>query len=236
MAFDRIYAERPKTSGATPPLFRPLPPAQGIFEWAIPTQRLPGITTPLPPSAHQDARTHEASLAIGHVHFEFVPDAQMTPAEARAKGRAETGFHLSYTTPALHEQGGHIDAFQPPPDLVVRVQTRYPPGWNPDGRSGYGRGTTREDVAAGDSSLRFHEGRHGADYLRFAREHPAPQFAGRVGMTIPEFRAAVAAYERAIDAYIHALEDYSLRSTDCVGTTIDDFNRKRGDRRVRCAR
>ncbi|MGH7635900.1 MAG: hypothetical protein ACRENC_19390, partial [Gemmatimonadaceae bacterium] len=52
----------------------------------------------------------------------------------------------------------------PTPSLTV--QTHYPRSVNPDGKSAYGRGTTPDDVAAKNTSLRFHEGQHGAAALR----------------------------------------------------------------------
>jgi hypothetical protein len=205
-----------------------------IFEWAIPAQRVAGITTPLPLTAHADARTHVATLGVGRVRFEFVPDVQMSARESRRLRRAETSLHFAFGGVTFRHQAGHITSFTPPQEPVLRVQTRYPRGWSPQDRSGYGRGTTREDVAAGETSLGFHESQHGADYLRFLREHPAPEFEGRIGMTIAEFRVAINAYKNAFRAYQAALEDYSLQSTDCVGTTIDDFDGVRGHRQVRC--
>jgi hypothetical protein len=205
-----------------------------IFEWAFPLKRFAGITTPLPPNAHADPRTHVAGFGIGGVRFEFRPDVQMSARESRTRKRAETSLHLTLPGVRYEHQGDRIASFSPPQELVLRVQTRYPQGWRPQDRSGYGRGTTREDVAAGDISLGFHESQHGADYLRFAREHPAPAFEGRIGMTVAEFQAAINNYTTAFSTYQIELEDYTLQSTDCVGTTLDVFNGTRGTRHIRC--
>jgi hypothetical protein len=202
-----------------------------IFEWAIPTQQLPGITTPLPRSAQQDAATHVATLTVGDVRVEFAPDVVVGPAP-----RAVTHHHIAYRAPGFRYQGGQVTDFDAVPPIVIRVQTRYPRNLNPADRSGYGRGTTREDVASGNTTLRFHESQHGTDYLRSVREHPAPQFGGRVGMTVADFQAAITAYKNAIAAYSALLDADSLQHTDCVGTTIDDYNGQRGDRRVQCVR
>ena len=101
--------------------------------------------------------------------------------------------------------------------------------------SAYGRGTTPEDVAAGTTTLGFHEGSHARDYLRFVREHPYPQFTGTVGMSVGDFNAATADYVREVGQYAADLTAASLHGTDCVGTTIDQDNAHRGVRaRVQC--
>lgn len=199
-----------------------------IFEWAAPTQQLAGISTPLPPSATQDAATQVVTVPANNVQLEILPDA-----EVAAAPRAVTRQDISYRTPGFRHQGGHITQFDAVPPLRIRVQTRYPRNMQPDGRSGYGRGTTREDIAAGNTTLRFHEGQHGADYVRFVRTHPAPQFGGRVGMTVAEFNAAIATYRREVTAYSAALDADSLQRTDCVGRTIDE-NDGRHDDRAQC--
>ena len=99
----------------------------------------------------------------------------------------------------------------------------------------HGRGTTPEDIAAGTTTLGFHEGSHVRDYLRFLREHPYPQFTGAVGMSTRDFTAAMAGYDRKVGQYAADLTAESLRGTDCVGTTIDQHNARRGVRvRIQC--
>ena len=90
----------------------------------------------------------------------------------------------------------------------------------PTGPAGYGRGTTREDVRAGQTSLRFHESRHGQDFLDFLRTNPPPTFAGKAGMTVAEFEKAMDDYGKAVKAYHAQMTQYSIKKSDCVGRPI----------------
>ena len=127
----------------------------------------------------------------------------------------------------------------PPSRVLVNRSPRFrrpSTGLRPDVRPGYGRGTTPEDVAAGTTTLGFHEGSHARDFLRYLREHPFPQFAGSVDMSTQDFNAAIADYEREVDQYVADLVAASLHGTDCVGTTIDQHNAAQGGvgARVQC--
>jgi hypothetical protein len=60
--------------------------------------------------------------------------------------------------------------------ITVEIQSNYEVGRREDPRdpdtSGYGRGTTAADIAAGTTSLQFHEGQHGLDYMEGIRTRP----------------------------------------------------------------
>ncbi|WP_394840094.1 hypothetical protein LVJ94_24725 [Pendulispora rubella] len=206
-----------------------------VFEWAMPVQNFPGITTPLPPSAQQDPATKIASLREGQIRIEVLPDAVMTQQEvAKTKGAAVTEYKVVRGGIHFRHQNGHVATFSGPGDLVARIQTRYPPTMNRQGPSGYGRGTTAEDIAAGDTSVQFHEGRHGADYLRFFREHPAPQFTGRIGMTVQDFNAAIETYIQAVRTYSDDIKKDTSHRTHCVGVTIDQYHAAQGNPTIEC--
>ena len=115
-----------------------------------------------------------------------------------------------------------VKSWTGPSRPIVTIQTFYDAntgtrGSNP---SVYGRGTTQTDEFRGDTSLRFHEGRHGLDALQYLREHAPPAFSGRVGMTVAEFTDAIDEYKREILKYDYALSIYSIRETDCPGVSI----------------
>ena len=59
------------------------------------------------------------------------------------------------------------------------------------------RGTTEEDKAAGNTTLGFHEGQHGLDYIKYLKENPLPQFLGKVGMQAEDDKTAMSAYQSA---------------------------------------
>jgi RHS repeat-associated protein len=189
-----------------------------------PTKQFPGISTPLPADAKQDPRSHVVTLKVNGVRLEFAPDT-VDPSGTAGDTKHTSSFGgLKWTM-----KGGHVVKIAPVPTPSLTVQTHYPRSVNPDGKSAYGRGTTPDDVAAKNTSLRFHEGQHGAAALRFVREHPVPQFGGRVGMTDSEIKQAGADYNRAMDDYFDSADKYSRQQVDCVGTTIDQYNAKEGN-------
>jgi hypothetical protein len=98
------------------------------------------------------------------------------------------------------------------------IQTTYLPGVDKKGNSAYGRGTTAEDKKAGNTSLEFHESCHIEDLKKYLDSHPLPEFTGKEGMTVDEFKAEVAKYDEALKKYWEAAGQASEQSTDCVGT------------------
>jgi hypothetical protein len=112
----------------------------------------------------------------------------------------------------------------------VTIRTAYRPGVSAKDSSGYGRGTTPEDVAGGKVSPRstrlgFHEGSHGLAFLEFLAANPAPTFTGTVGMSATAYRAAGRAYHAAWTAYVDRLIAFSIRVVDCVGLTKEQFEK-----------
>jgi hypothetical protein len=194
-----------------------------IPEWAFPTQVVRGITTPLPTEAQVGARGR-ASLDLSGLRVIFLPDGRTT------RRRAQTSVQFNRYRISYRARNGRVVSFRGPGRREVRIQTSYPRGMRPSVQSGYGRGTTPEDVAAGETTLGFHEGQHGRDYLRFIRSHPYPRFTGQVGMTTRDFEASMADYNREVGRYAADIAVESTRGTDCVGTTIDQHNAQHGVR------
>lgn len=127
-------------------------------------------------------------------------------------------FDVPYTL----DSAGRIKTFTAPEQKVtVTIQTSYGVDVDPTGRSAYGRGTTPEDIAAGNTSLKFHEGQHGLDFVQYLRDNPFPRFGGRKGMKLEAFSAAVTEYLEAVEKYGEAMDEAVLQSGDCVGISID---------------
>ena len=99
----------------------------------------------------------------------------------------------------------------------LTIQTRYKPGVDPADPSGYGRGTTDVDKLFGDVSLGFHESRHREDLLGWFKTHPLPVYAGKVGMTVKEYKQAGVRFQSALDAYVADALAFSKARTDEVG-------------------
>ena len=95
---------------------------------------------------------------------------------------------------------------------------------SPSATSGYGRGTTKEDIANKATALRVHEGTHGEDFIEFARTHPLPVFMGKNGDTKAVFDKATTSFKAALSDWIKQLQAVK-KTTDCVGKTIDEFHK-----------
>lgn len=91
-------------------------------------------------------------------------------------------------------------------------------GVKPDSFSCYGRGTTPEDVRAGNVTLGFHESCHRNDFVAYLKAHPLPDPPKlTIGMTGSQFEEAVAAFQKAFSAYFKDMDEDSFKRTDEVG-------------------
>jgi hypothetical protein len=82
----------------------------------------------------------------------------------------------------------------------VTIQTRYGTG-TPDSDSAYGRGTTPDDIAAGNVTLGFHECCHRQDMLNYLKTIALPTHTGTPKMSVAQANAAVAKYTLDCKAY-----------------------------------
>jgi Domain of unknown function (DUF4157) len=178
----------------------------------------PAISTPLGKGA-KFAQDGSAELKAGSVTVVVLPD-QVSDTLSHEESSAETKFSLEGgDAPGCEFNGkGLITKIDPIPPIKVTIQTTYRTGASPDGQSAYGKGTTKEDVKAGNTSLKYHEGSHGTDYINYLKAHSLPTFKGTKGMTQVQFEKAQQDYIKAIDKYREAMDSYSEAHTDCVGT------------------
>jgi hypothetical protein len=148
-------------------------------------------------------------------------------------GSAKTNFQI----PALSSPGyavghdGKITKFKGKLTWKgkLTIQTHYGDHAHADQVSCYGRGTTEEDVRAGDVTLGFHESRHQVDFVAFLQSHPLPDPPPMVVGVTP------AAYEKVLHEFTKAYEEYpkqmnaeSFARTDEVGfpKSLADSQRK----------
>ena len=194
--------------------------------------RILAITTQLPPTARFDT-TGAASLTINGVSVRILPDT-------RGGTQNETSFRVvpsQLQTPGFSTLNGRVTAINGPLPAapMVEIFTNYASqgsgaaGDPLTATSAYGRGTTAGDSAAGTTSLRFHESRHGEDFLQFIASHPFPTYGGRVGMTVAQFNQAGGSFLAAFAAWSRNMGRASLCATDCVGSPdIDAFEHNVG--------
>lgn len=109
---------------------------------------------------------------------------------------------------------------------VMTIQTKYASSAKATDTSGYGRGTTDADIAAGNTTLGFHESCHREDYLTFLKNNPLPSFTGAVGMTTAQFALAKKKYSDEYDAFFVKMDAFTEKQTDEVGYKKSEFDAK----------
>jgi len=123
------------------------------------------------------------------------------------------------TLPSIEPIQGQISSRTKKITYKITIQTRYPKGSDPSEKQAYGRGTTDQDVKAGNTSVRFHEGQHGASALDYVESHPLPQLnpMGKKYTQDWTWRDAADEWKTAFDTYGEGFQDFHVQSTDCVG-------------------
>ena len=198
-----------------------------MWAWRTPHHMEPGITTPIP-DGQTAGRRGNVAFASNGVAVTIAPD-RMGVRGLRSAARTDINFQCGRVNYSFQRTGQRLITRVNIGRPTARIQTLYRRGSQPNSSSGYGRGTTPEDIAGGrvnprSTTLGFHEGMHGLSYLEFFERNPPPQFTGAVGMTKADFEAELARYLRACHDYFNNLKAFSTRNVDCVGTTIDQFN------------
>jgi hypothetical protein len=190
-----------------------------IHEWA--DQQISGMTVAVPLGQSADPLTGEINFRFNNYAITMRGDGSQTEDGATTHAEFAT-VNIPYE---FNPRTNLITAFTAPSAPSVTIWTDYGPNVTARSSSGYGRGTTSEDVRLGNTSLGYHERTHSRDFLRFMANTPPPAFTGTVGMTVAQFRLAVRAYTRAL---ARISRDSEL-ATDCVGTpNIVQYHRAHG--------
>jgi len=183
------------------------------------------FSTPLQAGSAVDPLSGNTMMIVNGVNITIQPDEHgatgVTGADTNANFELNPPHSPGYTT----DSNGLVTGFPGyTPTASVTIVTRYGPGAQPADTSGYGRGTTKEDVENKATSLRFHEGSHGEDFINYVRTHPVPAFMGKNGDKAADFEAAKTAYLAALSTWTKGLAAVK-KTTDCVGKTIDEFHK-----------
>jgi len=176
-----------------------------------------GISSPVPFGAGS-GRGGRRTASIGRINVTLLPDTATR--DRSMTNRAET--RIRFNRAAINwrtNAAGIVTSIIGPPTPQATIQTTFGPGVTATSTSGYGRGTTAADVAAGNTSLGFHEGRHGVDFLRYMQANPYPAFTGQVGMPVADVQTAAQAYLTARQTYSDDMNRISTENSDCVGNT-----------------
>lgn len=200
-------------------------------------KQVAGISSPVPFRAQVSA-AGAATHRIGPVNLTILPD--VTSADPAMQDRAETTIRFPPLASGTNladfvSQNGRITSFTFNQDLFsLTIQTTFGPGVSAASLSGYGRGTTAADQSVGATSLGFHEGQHGRNFITFLQDNPYPSFTGRVGQTTAVFSARVTQFSNAVNTYIARMNRVSELATDCPGASIDSFNAAKGTATTVC--
>jgi hypothetical protein len=188
-------------------------------------QRQPAtrITAPIPKGATVN-KQGQATFQINGVTVIAEPDRASNNEAMR--NRAETTFGLIEDQEATGQYDSRTNTVTSvtPPQIHATVVTTFGPGYDPTRSATYGRGTTKDDIKAGNRNLGFHESRHGADWFDYLRQNAAPVFGGKAGMSLDDFQKARDQFHTEINAYNLRAQDYTKRMTDCTGTLPKERN------------
>jgi hypothetical protein len=180
---------------------------------AATTQTVPGTSTPLPKDAVVDKKTKVATLQSGDFTVKVEPDRKANKGEnVRSDGAVTHGdinARVTYKT-----ENGKVTSVTIKKEL--HVQTAYGSKADPAADSAYGRGHIKTDKEAGNSSLRFHEGNHGQDYIDFVKTHPFPTIEIDKPITKQEFDTRVSEWKNQTEQYQKDMEAHSKEHTDDV--------------------
>jgi hypothetical protein len=195
------------------------------WAWRRPYQRIRGIATPVPERLRPEAGTGAIRFSVHGVAVTILPDEFDPAMRGRAETRSDWRWQApgcQYTAPSTGDEAGVVTAITPVAAPTVTIQTFYSRDVPADGLAGYGRGSTKEDVAGAavcpwSATVAFHEGQHGMDYFEFLREEQIPLFEGRVGMTVALFRTACEQFNGAWTKYQTRASEFSQARTDDVG-------------------
>lgn len=190
----------------------------------------PQRSTPVPATAVVDPRTDIATFSVNTVNVVVEPDQTLR------RGTAVTFHGNRYTvnrtgaltvaalrprvTPTYSGRGRSRRVTSVTLSYTLYIKTFYGTRASSADTSAYGRGTTAADVAAGNTTLGFHEGSHGQDYQDYIAQNPLPQFTIEVPATIRQYNAAMRAFNSEVNAYFSDMSTHSETHTDMVGTPM----------------
>ncbi len=166
--------------------------------------RLREITTPLQAENVELSGNQDVKLNVNGIEVTVKRDVNVK--DPRMWGKGSTATELSVApTPG-----------NGPPQVRAEILTSFGERADPEGNAGYGRGTTKGDKEAGNTSLGFHEGHHGLDALDFLQQRPLPQSNWRSGMSHADYQLELNRYQAELDKHEKTLADYTELKTDCA--------------------
>jgi|GEM_PF-2764143 len=185
-------------------------------------------STPVPATAVVDPVTQIATFTISSVNVVVEPD-QTLPRRAAASfhgqrytvnssGALTATYLVPRVVPVYTGTGRNRRISSVTLTFTLYIKTFFGTGASASDTSAYGRGTTAADIAAGNTSLGFHEGNHGQDAQDYIAQHALPQITLAVPASIAAYNAAMRVFNAEMRTYSASMSDYSHTNTDMVGT------------------
>ena len=201
---------------------------QGVVTEMLGKASLQKISTPMQDSGEirTDALGAVEKLEINvgsNVTINVLPDGIdntiKTPGQTSVKDNLPKAWFYSVdangTILEFYKDKKHTTKLTMPSTIQFTVQTFYRAGVDKSDPSAYGRGTTDADKAAGNTSLQFHEGSHGTDYVDALKGFSFPASLAPGVVTESEFNGMM--------AFLKGLEGMSEQNTDEVGYTQTQY-------------
>ncbi len=209
---------------------KPLPPPA-----TIPTPSCMTIETKdaggnysVPVVIKQDAT---ATISLENLDSPLAPDTELVNSMPYpASGTADTGLVISRTAPQYNydlKTKKITEVLQWPRIQKCIIQIRYGSGTNSRTLSGYGRGTTDDDLRTGNVTLGHHENCHREVFKDFLRQHKFPIFQGKVGHTRAQFENKAELWTKALKRYNAEADKLGKRLVDEVGYTKTESRQKK---------
>jgi hypothetical protein len=171
--------------------------------------RLREITTPLEAGQAELSGTKDVKLNVNNVEVTVKQDK-----EAKASGRWKKGATNNRLFVVPMPNNGE-------PEVHLEIATSYGERADRGDTAGYGRGTTKKDEEAGNTSLGFHEGHHGLDAMDYLRLVPLPTSNWHSGMKNADYQTELNRHQAELNKYKQGLDNYTELKTDCPGTPKD---------------
>lgn len=172
-------------------------------------------STPLPPGVKADKKTKIARFTNGGFVIKILPDKQAKKDSTEVKETgAVTNGKISYRASYKTEGGKVVDVTV---TKELTIQTTYGAKAKGSDTSAYGRGTTAEDKEKGNTTLKFHEGNHGQDFINYVVNHPFPVLEVTEPLTQQEYDEKYSEWETQVKEYQVAMQAESEKKTDKVG-------------------
>jgi hypothetical protein len=187
-------------------------------------------STPVPATATVDPATEIATFTVNSVNVVVEPDQTLTRGTrvtfhghrhiVNRTGALTVAYLRPTVTPSYTGTGRSRRVASVTLTYTLYIKTFYGVNASASDTSAYGRGTTAADIAAGNTTLGFHEGNHGQDFQDYIAQNPLPSITLEVPATIAQYNRAIGAFNTEVSTYFTAMNEHSVAHTDEVGTAM----------------